>query len=99
MHRPIIVQFASDRSRDEVYRARINLKAFNGAHRTSPVYINDDLTSRRSKIAFDCRSLKKQKKISGTWTFDGKILIKDLNSKLSDINSGAALGVYSPFHI
>ena len=62
MHRPIIVRFASDRSRDEVYRARINLKAFNGAHRTSPVYINDDLTSRHSKIAFDCRSLRSRRR-------------------------------------
>ena len=94
LHRPIIVRFASDRSRDVVYRARANLKDFNGSHRGNPVYINDDLTSRRAKIAFDCHSLKKQKKISDTWTFNGKILIKDLTGKVTEINSAAALTQY-----
>ena len=92
--RPIIVRFASDRARDAVYRARVNLKEFNTSHRDSPVFVNDDLTSRRAKIAFDCRSLKKQKKISDTWTFNGKILVKDLTNKVTEINSAAALSQY-----
>ncbi len=67
---------------------------FNGSHRGNPVYINDDLTSRRAKMAFDCRTLKKQKKIADTWTFNGKILIKDLTSNVTEINSAAALTQY-----
>ena len=47
--RPIIVRFASERLRDEVYRARTRLKTYNNEHHGQPIYINEDLTSRRAE--------------------------------------------------
>ena len=85
-NRPIIVRFRSDRVRDTVYRARIKLKDLNRRNRETPVFVNDDLTSRRSKLAFECRKLKKGKKITDTWTFNGKVLVKDLANKVIQIN-------------
>ena len=92
--RLIIVRFTSDRVRDSVYRARVNLKLFNRQHRDSPVFINDDLTARGANMAFDCRRLKKDKRITDTWTFNGKILIKDLNNKVNEIKHPEQLGHY-----
>ena len=48
----IIVRFNSDRVRESVHRGQVNLKEFNQVHRDHPVFINDDLTVRRSKLAF-----------------------------------------------
>ena len=84
-NRPIIMRFTSDRVRDTVYRARIKLKDINRRNRETPVFVNDDLTSRRSKLAFECRKLKKGTKITDTWAFNGKVLVKDL-TKVSQIN-------------
>ena len=92
--RQIIVRFASDRVRDAVCRARANLKDYNRQHREAPIYINDDLTKRRAKLAYDCRKLKNEKKILDTWSFNGKILIKDLTSKIVEISGPAALHHY-----
>ena len=44
------------------------LKTYNSQHREAPVFVNDDLTTRRAKLAFDCRILKKENKIADTWT-------------------------------
>ena len=80
--RAVIVRFRSERLRDEVYRVRTKLKVHNQEQRDAPLYINDDLTARRAKLAFDCRLLKKERKIADCWTAYGKVLIKDLNNKV-----------------
>ena len=92
--RAIIVRFNSDRVRDCVYRGRVNLKDYNQQHRDHPVFINDDLTARRSKLAFECRQLKKEKKISDTWTYYGKLIVKDLSSNVSEVTCEADLRRY-----
>ena len=61
---------------------RTKLKVHNQEQRDAPLYINDDLTARRAKLAFDCRLLKKERKIADCWTAYGKVLIKDLNNKV-----------------
>ena len=63
----------------------MNLKEFNQQHRDHPVFINDDLTARRSKLSFDCRQLKEGKRITDTLTYNGKLLVKDLNNKVSEV--------------
>ena len=90
----IIVRFNSDRVRDCVYRGRVNLKGYNSQHRDNPVFINDDLTARRSKLAFECRQLKKAKKISDTWTYFGKLIVKDHSSNISEVTCEADLRRY-----
>ena len=79
-NRAIIVRLNSDRVRDSVYRGRVNLKEFNQVNRDHPVFINDDLTARRSKLGFDCRQVKKGKRITDTWTYYGKLLVKDISN-------------------
>ena len=55
------------------------------------VFINEDLTRKRSNLLYKCRALKRQNKIKDCWSFDGRITVKDNNSvivpvrKLSDI--------------
>ena len=89
--RPIIVRFSSDKARDAVYRARSGLKTYNSQNREAPVYANDDLTARRAKLAFECRKLKKDKKIADTWTYNGKVVIKDLTGKITEVGGPAVL--------
>ena len=85
--RPIIIRFVSERTRDAVYRARTALKEHNHQHRDDQLYINDDLTTRRAKMAYDTRTMKKDNKIMDCWTSYGKVLIKDLTSKVIEIKS------------
>ena len=73
----------------------MNLKEYNQQHRDHQVFINDDLTARRSKLASDCRQLKKAKKLTNTWTYYGKLLIKDLSNKVSEVTCSADLRQYS----
>ena len=53
-HRPgLIIWFTSERLRDAVYRSRGSLKDFNSRQQTSArIYLNEDLTARRSSIAY-----------------------------------------------
>ena len=85
--RPVIVRFTSERTRDIVYRAKTALKDFNKQHRDTQIYINDDLTNRRAKMAFESRTLKKNKKIADCWTSYGKVMIKDLTNKVKEVKS------------
>ena len=65
--RPIIIRFVGERTRDAVYRARTALKEHNHLHRDGQLYINDDLTTRRAKMAYDTRTMKKDKNIMDCW--------------------------------
>ena len=67
--RPVLVKFQSERRRDEVFRQRSKLK-------TSA---NKD---RRARLAYDARNLRKLGTILDTWTYNGKILIKDRKNKI-----------------
>jgi hypothetical protein len=53
------------------------------AHTGSPkprVYINEDLTKERARIAARARGLKREKQVLDTWTRDGVIFVKRLDS-------------------
>ena len=86
--RTSIVRFASERVRDSVYRARGGLKDYNSKRDVgSKVFINEDLTKSRSKLAYEARRLKKQNKINDCWTASGRILVKDRQDKIVQICS------------
>ena len=51
----------------------------------NPVFIEDDLTAKRAKIAFEARKLKRSDHILETWVFDSKIMIKDRYGRVSQI--------------
>ena len=85
--RPIIVRFSGERVRDEVYRARTRLKQHNTHHKDAMIFINDDLTARRAKLAFDTRMLKREKKISDCWTSYGNVMLKTTTGLVKEVKS------------
>ena len=56
------------------------------------IFMNEDLSGAKLKLAFEARQLKRTGKITDTWVIDGKIKIKDLNNviltagSLKDLN-------------
>jgi exosome complex exonuclease DIS3/RRP44 len=103
--RQIIVKLSSYKYREQLMRARKNLRSINMKARmpnldwssiplprrhdeTSPtsttpkVFINEDLTRERSRIAAKARELKRQKLISDTWTRDGVVFAKRNDSTI-----------------
>jgi len=61
--------------RDEIYSHRIKLKG-------TDIYISEDLTLKKSSLAYEARQYARQNRDVTTWTSDGMIILKDsLNSK------------------
>ena len=58
------------------------------------VYITDDLTQRKARLAFLARNLKRNELISDSWTMDCKILIKNLYSHICQVNHESDLAEY-----
>ena len=83
--RPIIVRFASERLRDVVFKARVSLKTHNQRQGDAQIYLNDDLTAHRSKLAYEARLLKRAKKITDTWTAYGKVMVKTLANQIKEL--------------
>ena len=50
--------------------------AHNLQNRGNAIYINEDLTAKRSELAYETRQLKRSKTSMDCWTFAGKVLIK-----------------------
>ena len=96
--RAILVKFNSYRIRNQVIRARRQLKTVNDSRRTdgqAPIYMNEDLTRRRAHLAYQARSLKKTKRISDTWTWDGLIRVKDLHNRVHTIQKESDLSMFA----
>ena len=117
--RPIIVKFASWRTKACVMKARKNLRpscpsrnddndaSDSPSHSSdvgdddatdsrplTPVYITDDLTKGRAKIAYLARELKRKIKIRDTWVLDSNIYVRDLHNQVKNISSLADLNRY-----
>ena len=60
-----------------------------------PVYISDDLTRNRAKIAYEARMMKRQGLISDTWVFDCSILIRDNEGLIKKISKKDDLKKYA----
>ena len=66
------------------------LKEYNAKHSDSRIFLNEDLTGIRAKLAREARVLKKSGKIDDTWTFNGNVMIKDVVAhKICPIRSAA----------
>ena len=66
LNRPIAVRLINYRLKEHVYANRM--------------YINESLSKGRSSLFYKARQLKKQKLILDTWTRDGNIFVKTLDS-------------------
>ena len=86
--RAIIVKFASRRTKLRVMRKSNQkdnpLQVADGT--VHSVYMSDDLTQRRAKLAYQARLLRRSGAILDTWTYDSQILIKITRSSPSRQN-------------
>ena len=86
--RPILVKFASRRTKARVMGCKKDLKSnpctrLDGTR--SPVTVSDDLTKRRATLAFQARTLKRAGTVADAWTFDSKVYIKDNHNRIHPI--------------
>ena len=81
--RDIIVRFTTHNTKTSVMRSARKLK---GTH----VFINEDLTKTRATIAWEARTLKRERKISDTWTRDGVIFVKKGESGIQSFTTQRA---------
>lgn len=88
--RPIMLSFAQEKKKAEVYRQRIQLKT-----QRPLVFLNEDLTPQRAKLYADTRKLVKEHKLHSSWTMDGKICAKETaTSKVLTMNNHQMLEKY-----
>lgn len=84
--RPILCQFVAFPDKSNVMKARKSLAVSHPG-----VFVNEDLTRKRSNILYQARKLKKAGAIIDCWSIDGRIAIKDKRNvivpihKLSDL--------------
>ena len=49
------------------------------------IYLSDDLTKARTKLAFEARVIKRKRLIKGTWVTNGKIIVVDLGYHVKEV--------------
>jgi len=64
------IAFFDVRLKEEIYSRRIRLKG-------TDIFLSEDLTLKKSTLAFEARQYARSKPNSTTWTSDGKIFLKD----------------------
>lgn len=69
--RQILVQFTGQRDKLDVMQKKKDSKALDD----KKIYINEDLTRPRARLLYLARQLKRQKKLKGAWSADGRILV------------------------
>ena len=88
--RPTIVKFASRRIKTRVMGARKLLKDNPYQYpdgTTAKVFLVDDLTKHRANLAYQARNLKRAGAILDTWTFEGRVLVKDKHRRIKLISA------------
>ena len=96
--RPILVKFVSRRVKGDIMSSRKNLKGekFRDAKgHLFPVFVQDDLTQRRAKLAFQARVIQRNGQIKETRISYGKVMVKDNHNRISIINSTQDLDKYN----
>ena len=87
--RDIIVKFTNYGARLAFLKGRKSLREQNAS-----VFINEDLTSARMELAFECRNLKRTKIIKKVWTYNGNVFIEDNNDTRVKVVKMSDLAVY-----
>jgi hypothetical protein len=86
--RDIIIKFTTYRARQNVLSLRKSL--------SKGVFLNEELSKQRSEVFFYARRLKKDGHILGTWTSNGKIVVKDHEEKIHKCDSIHDLARFKP---
>lgn len=72
--RDIIVKFARYNARNKLYQKRKELRSIPVM---TSIFINEDLTKKRSKLLFNARILARAKLLKAAYSSDGKIFVRD----------------------
>ena len=59
------------------------------------IFINEDLTQVLSALLFKARSLKREKRLTDCWSYDGRIVVKDNDNRIATVTSEADLAAVS----
>jgi hypothetical protein len=99
-NRDIVVRFVTYNLRKKYYDAKKKLK---DSQVFKNVYINEHLTEQRHRLFYLCRSEVKNNRFLGTWTRDGRIMIKykdpiSANVEVRALTSLNDLGQILPDH-
>ena len=80
--RDIIVKFTNSSARLEFLKGRKVLR-----EQKAKVFINEDLTSSRMELAFECRELKRSNptRVIKTWTYNVNVFVQDNDGKKTKI--------------
>ena len=79
--RQVIIQFKDHEAKTTFMKARKNLRA-----KQPTVFIAEDLTQRRARLLYQCRERKRKHQLQDCWSYDGRIVTKDMNGKIKTIN-------------
>ena len=60
------------------------------------IYINEDLCKGRAYLSFKARQIKNADGIADTWTFNGKIMVKDKKNKIHKVTRMSELLKFEP---
>ena len=55
------------------------------------IYINEDLSKARAELLYLSRKAKRDNKVMDCWSYDGRIIVKDLKGKILTVASLAEL--------
>ena len=94
-NRPIICKFVSYQAKIALMRKKKKLKGINTktVFNAEKIFINEDLTKARAKLAKKMRDVKEAGRILDTWTRDGVIFVKTPSEEIKRITCEADLRV------
>jgi uncharacterized protein YoxC len=84
-HRSLLIKFATYRSRKRVFTQKKQL--WSEDQSDARLFLNEDLTKRRSELLWKARKLKKEGRIRDAWSSDGKLLLKTMNNVIHPFRS------------
>ena len=92
--REIIVKLKSYQARLRLLQARKTLR-----DNKEKVYINEDLTKTRKSLAFECRKLRRERKILRTWVYDGNIFMTERGGTKLKVTQDSELDEYRELEV
>ena len=74
-NRDVLVICTNSTMKNQLYKRRKCLRDY-----SEPIFINEELTSKRSRLFYHARLLRKRSKIFGVWSQNGNIMVKLVES-------------------
>ena len=91
--RDILVKFSTYNARQQLYGMRKELR-HSDDDTMKNLFINEDLTKKRSKLLYDARSLLLVENLSAAYSQDGRIFVRDNRNNRVFIQSDEGLGQF-----